>query len=94
VSYKIRFTQSARDDLLWPDDFLLKHDTKAANRVRETIRKGHLLLQGFDRASFPARIGDPVWRCGLCRYVALFEIEDGETMTILAVRYQREDDFH
>jgi plasmid stabilization system protein ParE len=26
-------------------------------------------------------------------YVALFEIEDGETVTILAIRHQREDDY-
>jgi plasmid stabilization system protein ParE len=26
-------------------------------------------------------------------YVALFEIEEGQTVTILAVRHQREDDF-
>ncbi|MFO7812203.1 MAG: type II toxin-antitoxin system RelE/ParE family toxin [Pelovirga sp.] len=27
-------------------------------------------------------------------YVALFEIEDNKTITILAVRHQREEDFH
>ncbi|MEO8385704.1 MAG: type II toxin-antitoxin system RelE/ParE family toxin, partial [Betaproteobacteria bacterium] len=27
-------------------------------------------------------------------YVALFEITDGTTVTILAVRHQREDDYH
>jgi plasmid stabilization system protein ParE len=27
-------------------------------------------------------------------YVALFEIEDNETVTVLAVRHQREDDYH
>ncbi|MDC9726393.1 MAG: type II toxin-antitoxin system RelE/ParE family toxin, partial [Candidatus Thioglobus sp.] len=27
-------------------------------------------------------------------YVALFEIENNNTVTILAVRHQREDDYH
>jgi len=27
-------------------------------------------------------------------YVALYEIEDGATVTVLAVRHQREDDFY
>ncbi|MBC7310978.1 MAG: type II toxin-antitoxin system RelE/ParE family toxin, partial [Rhizobium sp.] len=27
-------------------------------------------------------------------YVVLYEIEDAETVTILAVRHQREDDYH
>jgi hypothetical protein len=31
---------------------------------------------------------------GAAGYVALFEIEDNETVTILAMRHQREDDFH
>ncbi len=31
---------------------------------------------------------------GSAGYVALFEIEDSETVTILAVRHQREEDYH
>jgi len=27
-------------------------------------------------------------------YVALFEVEDQRTVTVLAVRHQREDDYH
>jgi hypothetical protein len=31
---------------------------------------------------------------GASGYVALFEIEDGRTATILAIRHQRESDYH
>jgi plasmid stabilization system protein ParE len=31
---------------------------------------------------------------GATGYVALFEIEDAKTVTVLAVRHQREDDYH
>jgi hypothetical protein len=31
---------------------------------------------------------------GATGYVALFEIDDSKTVTILAVRHQREDDYH
>ena len=31
---------------------------------------------------------------GAAGIVLLFEIEDNETVTILAVRHQREDDYH
>jgi len=31
---------------------------------------------------------------GAAGYVALFEIDNDKTVTILAVRHQREDDFH
>jgi hypothetical protein len=31
---------------------------------------------------------------GASGYVALFEIDDAKTVTVLAVRHQREDDYH
>jgi len=31
---------------------------------------------------------------GASGYVALFEIDDDETVTVLAARHQREDDYH
>ena len=31
---------------------------------------------------------------GAAGYVALFEIEDNATVTILAIRHQREEDYH
>jgi plasmid stabilization system protein ParE len=31
---------------------------------------------------------------GATGHVALFEIEDNQTVTILAIRHQREDDYH
>lgn len=99
MSYKIRFTRTARDDLLRLHDFLLKHDVKAANRARDAIRKGLLLLQDFPYTCRKATTESPFLRelviqFGAAGYVALFEIEDEETVTILAVRHQREDDLH
>jgi len=43
--------------------------------------------------------GDPVLRemlipFGSAGYVVLFEIEPPSTVTVLAVRHQREDDYH
>jgi hypothetical protein len=31
---------------------------------------------------------------GTAGYVALFEIEDSKTVTVLAIRHQRDDDYH
>ena len=44
-------------------------------------------------------MGDPVLRemlipFGSAGYVVLFEIEPPSTVTVLAVRHQREDDYH
>jgi len=80
-------------------DFLLKHDPDAANRARDAISKGLLLLQDFPYTCRKATtessfLRELVIQFGSAGYVALFEIEDGETVTILAVRHQREDDFY
>jgi len=42
---------------------------------------------------------NPLWRevlipSGHSGYLALFEIEDGRTVTACAVRHQREEDYH
>jgi hypothetical protein len=47
----------------------------------------------------PARQKSPRWRellipFGHSGYVALFEIDDDRTVTVTAVRHQREDDYH
>jgi plasmid stabilization system protein ParE len=99
VSYRIRFTATAKDDLLRLYDFLLEHDPGAASRAREAIRKGVELLRDFPFTCRKATSDNPFLRelviqFGSAGYVALFEIEDGETVTILALRHQREDDFH
>jgi plasmid stabilization system protein ParE len=39
-------------------------------------------------------VGRPLIPFGGAGYVALFEIEDSKTVIILAVRHQREDDYH
>ena len=51
---------------------------------------------------FPAREADPAKPLlrellipfGGAGYMALYEIDDGHTVTILAARHQREDDYH
>jgi plasmid stabilization system protein ParE len=57
------------------------------------------LLQEFPFTCRKATQDNPFLRelvisFGAAGYVALFEIDDEETITILAVRHQREDDYH
>lgn len=99
MSYRIRFTKAAKEDLLRLYEFLPERDPEAANRAREVIGKGIDLLRDFPFTCRKATSDSPFLRelvihLGATGYVALFEIEDGETVTILAVRHQREDDFH
>ena len=99
MSYRVRYTKSARDDLLRLFAFLLEHDLHAAARAREAIGKGIPFLQEFPFSCRKAAPDNPFLRemlipFGAAGCVALFEIENNETVTILAIRHQREDDYH
>jgi len=96
--YRVRFTPDAEDDLLQLFDFLLEKDLDAAARAREAILAGIELL-AFSPFSCRKAADHPLLRellipYGSAGYVVLFEIEGPATVTILAVRHQREDDYH
>ncbi len=96
--HKVRFTPEAEDDLLRLYDFLLEKDLAAAERALAAI-KGAVELLRFSPFSCRKALGDnPFLRelvipFGSAGYVALFEIEPGNTVNILAVRHQREEDY-
>ena len=98
MSYRVRYTKGARDDIRRLYDFVLDKDIEAARRALDAIREGVSVLQDFP---FSCRKVDPrnpflrelVIPFGSAGYVALFEIDDQSQVTILAVRHQREDDY-
>ena len=98
--YKVRFTDSAREDLLELHAFLAAHSIAAAGSALGTIERALSLLEEFSwacRASTAiprSRFRELVIPFGRRGYVALFEIEGDEVVTILAVRHQRESDYH
>ena len=97
MSYAIRYTKSARADLIRLFEFLLANDLAAARRARETIRRAIGLLSDFPFSCRKHEAGNPFLRelvvsFGSTGYVALFEIDNRKTVTILAIRHQREDD--
>ena len=96
--FVVRFTEEAEADLLRLFDYLLERDIGAAERAELAIAKAVELLQIFPFSCRKAA-GDPFLReliipFGNSGYVALFEIEGDRHVTILAVRHQREDDYH
>lgn len=98
MSYKVRYTKAAKEDFLRLYDFLLGKDLQAARRALEAIRKGMDFLQDFPFTCRKATPENPFLRemiisFGAGGYVVLFEIEDEKTVTILAVRHQREEDY-
>ncbi len=99
--FKVRLTPEAEADLLRLFDFLLEQDVAAADAAREAIAKAIELLEVFPFSCRKALGGDgnPFLReliipFGGSGYVALFEIENRDTVTLLAVRHQREEDYH
>ena len=71
---------------------------QAAKHALEAINKAIELLKTFPFTCRKAQTDTPFLReliisFGANGYVALFEIEEGQAVTILAVRHQREDDY-
>ena len=99
MSFRVRFTGAARDDLKRLFEFLLEQDVQTARRARDAIVKATEFLADFPFScrkvdtsnSFLRELIIPFGNAG---YVALFEIEDESTVTILAIRHQREEDYH
>lgn len=99
MNFTVRFAPAAADDLQRLFDFLADQDLEAAERALVTIRQAFELLQSFPfscrKASAESSfLRELVISSGSYGYVALFEIENSETVTVLAVRHQREDDYH
>jgi plasmid stabilization system protein ParE len=102
VSYRVRFTEAAEADLLRLYEFILNKDQtdwSLASRALEAIKNGIRSLELSPFSYRKASPGNPFLReliipFGASGYVALFEIEDEQTVTILAVRHQLEEDYH
>ncbi|SAL48245.1 plasmid stabilization system protein [Caballeronia sordidicola] len=102
MTFEIRFTGSAADDLDRLYDFLLTRDPQdlaLAERALRAVRAGIATLRTSPFTCRKAQSHLPFLReliipFGSSGYVALFEIDDADTVTILAVRHQREDDYH
>ncbi|TNJ38856.1 type II toxin-antitoxin system RelE/ParE family toxin [Chlorobaculum thiosulfatiphilum] len=99
MSFNVRFTPEAEDDLVRLYSFLLREDMIAAEQALAVLRKAVDFLREFPFSCRKAMPGNPLLRellvpFGQSGYVMLFEIESAHSVTVLAVRHQREDDYH
>ena len=99
MTYRVRYTKAARADLQRLYAFLIVKDLPAARRALDTITRAMEFLQDFPFTCRKADADTPFLRellipFGSSGYVALFEIDDAKTVTIIAVRHQREEDYH
>ena len=98
--YRVRLTLEAVEDLKRLQAFLIDKDLAAADRALDAIEAAFELLEYSPFSCRKAWPGDrPLLRevlipFGDAGYVALFEIDDPRHVTILAVRHQREEDYH
>lgn len=100
MKFEVRFTDAAREDLLELHAFLAEQSLEAAESALGTIERALTFLEEFPwacRASTAiprSRFRELVIPFGRRGYVAIFEIEGDDVVTVLAVRHQRESDYH
>jgi len=104
VSFLVRYSAQAREDLKRLYSHLIERaetvdDLELAERACEAIvsavehnlSRWPFIYRKADSSPFLRELLIPFGGAG---YVALFEIEDASTVTLLAVRHQLEDDYH
>ncbi|WP_423379531.1 type II toxin-antitoxin system RelE/ParE family toxin [Burkholderia sp. LMG 32019] len=102
MTYTVRFTVAASDVLDRLYAFVVdgdEADVQLAERALTAIAAGVATLEASPftcRKVHPSMsfLRELIIPFGASGYVALFEIDDSRTVTILAVRHQRESDYH
>lgn len=103
MTFSVRYSEAARVDLIRLYEHLLDRATTVddlglAQRALDAITGGvdRLAVSPFvyRKAGASPFLRELLIPFGATGYVALFEIEDASTVTILAVRHQLEDDYH
>jgi plasmid stabilization system protein ParE len=103
VSFSVRLTREALDDLQRLEEFLVELASKHGDydlpiRAVEAIRRELLILETNPYTCRKAG-SNPLERelvipFGGSGYVALFEIISEHEIAVSAIRHQREDDYH
>jgi plasmid stabilization system protein ParE len=105
VSFRVRLTRGAESDLERLFDFVLERELARADgdltlpvRAIPALRAGIATLKTSPftcrKAGQSPFLRELVVPFGHSGYVALFEVEDAATVTVLGVRHQLEDDYH
>jgi plasmid stabilization system protein ParE len=106
MTFKVRLTREAEEDLLRLFDFLVQRelaregggDLTLADKAIAAIQSGFAILKVSPftcrKAEQSPFLRELIIPFGATGYVALFEISDSQTVVIAAVRHQRESDYH
>ena len=98
MTYQVRYTAQAREDLRRLFSYLSVRNPTLAREARIRIARASAILNDFPFTCRKVKPANPFLReliisFGSSGFVLLFEIEDASTVTILAVRHQRQEDF-
>ncbi|MCZ7479243.1 type II toxin-antitoxin system RelE/ParE family toxin [Rhizobium rhizogenes] len=99
MSFNLRYTIAARADITRLYNFLLEMDFSTAEKAVDRIIS---TIEGLSEFPFATRkapgdnalLRELIVPFGSSGYIVLIQIEDAETVSIAAVRHQREDDYH
>ncbi|GJI92891.1 type II toxin-antitoxin system RelE/ParE family toxin [Duganella hordei] len=102
MTFSVRFTQHAESDLVRLYEFILQRDENDWALAEQALDAIKHAIRGLELSPFSYRkaaadnpfIRELIIPFGASGYVALFEIEDGQTVTVLALRHQLEDDYY
>lgn len=105
MSYSVQLTKAAEKDLEQLFDFIVERELAREDGDFDLAELAIAAIVGsmsvLERSPFTCRkaTGSPFLReliipFGATGYVALFEIADESNVFVLAVRHQREDDYH
>lgn len=105
MTFRVRLTTAAQADLDRLFDFLIERELsreggnlELAELAMAALRAGISTLRTSPftcrKAGSSPFLRELIVPFGQSGYVALFEIEDESTVSVLAVRHQLEDDYH
>ena len=105
MTFRVRLTRDAEADLDRLFDFLLERelsrdggDLSLPTQAIAALQSGIATLKTSPftcrKAGQSPFLRELVITFGRSGYLALFEIEDGSSVAVLAVRHQLEDDYH
>lgn len=100
MTFSVRFTTEAQQDIKRLYTFILERDDSGYANAESALSAIKTGIDSLKHNPFSCRktntpfLRELVISFGATGYVALFEIEDNQTVTILAIRHQREEDYH
>lgn len=99
MTFELKYTQAFYQDLDRLSDFLIERDPDLAERAINAIQKALMILEDFPLMARRASADDPLLRelvvpFGSAGYVILLKVVDESTVAVLAIRHQREEDYH